>query len=58
MFFEQGKRDGVSYINRRYSEAPKNKHILYLDTNNLYENAMSQYLPYANFKWVKNTDKI
>ena len=26
--------------------------------NNLYGHAMSQYLPYANFKWVKNIDKI
>ena len=58
MSFEQGKRGGVSYINKRYSEASKNKHILYLDMNNLYEHAMSQYLPYANFKWVKNIDKI
>ena len=58
MFFEQGTRGGVSYINKRYSEASKNKHILYLDTNNLYGHAVSQYLPYANFKWVKNIDKI
>ena len=58
MFFEQGMRGGVSYINKRYSEASKNKHILYLDMNNLYGHAMSQYLPYANFKWVKNIDKI
>ena len=36
----------------------KKKHILYLDINNLYGHAMSQYLPYANFKWVKNIDKI
>ena len=28
MFFEQGKRGGVSYIDKRYSEASKNKHIL------------------------------
>ena len=26
--------------------------------NNLYGHAMSQYLPYGGFKWVKNTDKI
>ena len=58
MFFEQGMKGGVSYINNRYSEASKNKHILYLDINNLYGHAMSQYLPYANFKWVKNIDKI
>ena len=28
MFFEQGMKDGVSYINKRYSEASKNKNIL------------------------------
>ena len=26
--------------------------------NNLYGHAMSQYLPYGGFKWVKNIDKI
>ena len=40
MFFEQRMRGGVSYINKRYSEASKNKDNFYL----------SQYLPYANFK--------
>ena len=35
MFFEQGTRDGVSYINKRYSKASKNVNILYLDMNNL-----------------------
>ena len=65
MFFEKGMRGGVSYINKRYSKAnheyyqdydkekPK-KYILYLDMNNLYGHAMSQYLPYADFEWVKN----
>ena len=69
MFFEQGMRGGVSYINKRYSKAnneyckdydkekPKN-YIIYLDMNNLYGHAMSQYLPYGGFKWVKNIDKI
>ena len=48
-------RRGVSHINKRYSEAFKNKHILYFDMNNLYGHVMSYAnLPYANFKWVKN----
>ena len=69
MFFEQGMRGGVSYINKRYSKANNKycpdydktkpeKYIIYLDMNNLYGCAMSQYLPYANFKWIKNIDKI
>ena len=47
MFFEKGMRGGVTYINKRYREASKNKHILYLD---IYGHARNQYLPYANFK--------
>ena len=58
MFFEQGMRGGVSYINKRYSEASKNLNILYLDMNNLYGCAMRQYLPISNFKWVKKIHKI
>ena len=58
MFFEQRMRGGVSYINKRYSEASKNVNILYLDMNNLYGCAMRQCLPINNFKWVKNIDKI
>ena len=58
MFFEQGMRGGVSYVNKRYSETSKNKHIPYLDMNNLFECAMRQHLPLSNFKWVKNIDKI
>ena len=41
MFFEQGKRGGVSYINKRYSEVSENVNILYLDMNNLNGHAMS-----------------
>ena len=58
MFFEQGIRGGVSYINKRYSEATKNVNILHLEMNNLYGCAMGQYLSISNFKWAKNIDKI
>ena len=30
------------------------KYIMYLDANNLYGWAMSQYLPTGNFKWLSN----
>ena len=33
-------------------------YILYLDMNNLYDWAMSDYLPYDRFKWLKNVDKF
>ena len=57
------------YVNKRYSKANNKycpdydkekpeKYIIYLDMNNLYGCAMSQYLPYANFKWVKNINEI
>ena len=55
---EQGMGGGVSYSSKRYSKTSKNKHILYLDMNNLYGCAMRQYLPISNFKWVKSIDKI
>ena len=32
--------------------------ISYLDMNNLYSWAMSEYLPHEGFKWLKNTDNF
>ena len=45
---------GISYYDK---QKPKNYNT-YFDMNNLYRHAMSQYLPYGGFKWVKTTDKI
>ena len=55
---EKGMRKGISYIAKRYSKANNNKYMqqsydvnkaskfsMYLDANNLYGWAMSQYLP-------------
>ena len=59
-------RGGISYINKRYSKANNEycsdyeivkTYITYLDLNNLCGYAMSQYLPYANFKWVNNINE-
>ena len=65
-FIEKGMMGGVSYIANRdgkvnnkymeeYDEESPSKYIMYLDTNNLYGWAMSQYLPTGNFRWM--TDK-
>ena len=65
-FIEKGMRGGVSYIANRYGNANSkymkeydekapSKYIMYLDANNLYGWAVSQYLPTGNFKWM--TDK-
>ena len=53
IFFEKGTRGGVSYISNRiyknkhlkpYDPRKETKHIIYLDTNNLYGYAMSKFL--------------
>ena len=69
LLIEKGTRGGVSYITKRYAKA-NNKYmcgydsnkqstfITYLDRNNLYGWAMSEYLPYRKFKWLENVDKL
>ena len=69
LFIEKGLRGGISYIAKRYAKAnnkyindydPKKRStfISYLDMNNLYGWAMSEYLPCGRFKWLKNIDEF
>ena len=63
IFIEKGMRGGISYIANRYGKANNkymknfnpeevSKYVMYLDANNLYGWAMSQYLPTGGFKWL------
>ena len=45
------------YINDYDPKIPST-FISYLDMNNLYDWAMSEYLPYEGFKWLKNVNKL
>ena len=69
LFIEKGLRGGISYIAERYAKANNkcmkdydstkpSKFITYLDMNNLYRWAMSNYLLYGGFKWLKNVDEF
>ena len=41
-----------------YNPNKPSTYITNLDKNNLYGWAMSEYLPYREFKWLKNVDEI
>ena len=69
LFIEKGSRGGISYIAKRYAKAnnkdmcdyDSNKQstfITYLDKNNLDGWSMSEYLPYGEFKWLRNVDEL
>ena len=40
-----------------YDKEKAENHINYIDMNNLYGGAMSEYLPYGWFKWLKSTNE-
>ena len=62
-FFKERYEGGVSYFSKIYSKAKKkyfisykpkqeSKHIIYLESNNLYNYVMSKFLPTDRFKWI------
>ena len=63
LFFENSIRGGLTQASMRYAKANNEKTLdydpikpkswlIYQDCNNLYGWAMSQYMPYGDFKWV------
>ena len=60
LFTEKGTRGGISYTAERCTIANKQStFITYLDKNNLCGWAMSEYLPYGEFEWLKrNVDEL
>ena len=67
LFIEKGMRGSIFYIAKRHSKAnnkqmkcydgsKESKYITYLDLDNLYGWAMSQYLPYSEFKWLNQKE--
>ena len=67
LFLEKGMREGISYIAKRnskvnnqymkcYDSSEQSIIITYLDANNLYGQAMSQYLPYSGFQWLNQKE--
>ena len=69
LFIEKGLRGGISMASKRHARANNplvegydpgqpSSHILYLDANNLYGWAMSQYLPTGGFRWVDDCQQL
>ena len=69
LFIEKGMRGGISMVSKRYAKANNpsvegcdpekpNSFIMYLDANNLYGWAMSQYLPTHGFQWVNDCELL
>ena len=63
LFIENGLRGGISYIAKRYSKL-NNKYMKSYDLTKtvnipiIYGWAISSYLPYGRFKWLKNADNF
>ena len=67
LFIEKGMRGDISYIAKRhckpnnkyiecYDSSKESKFITYLNANNLYGWAMSQYLQYSGFKGLNREE--
>jgi hypothetical protein len=67
LMFEKGIRGGISQCVKRYAEAnnkfvegydsnKESTYLAYVDANNLYGWALSEYLPTGGFRWIDEVD--
>ena len=62
--FERGIRGGLTFVNTHHAreqlvqvgDKEMKQIILYIDQNNLYGAAMSEFLPHSNFQFLSDTD--
>lgn len=48
--------EGDAFKNIKYDSKQEQIYLTYLDANNLYGLALSQYLPYGGFRWLKEEE--
>ncbi|XP_023213631.1 uncharacterized protein LOC111616454 [Centruroides sculpturatus] len=68
LFFESSIRGGLSllanryshannpYISQTYDNSKPHSYIITIDSNNLYGLSMVQYLPYSEFRWLRQSE--
>ena len=57
-FFEGGIRGGMTFVNKHHVIANNEVELFYIDINNLYGWALSQKLPYGDFKWITDEEEL
>jgi hypothetical protein len=57
-FFEAGIRGGMTFVNKHLVRSTDDTQLLYIDVNNLYGWALSQFLPCSGFKWIMDDNEL
>ncbi len=57
-WYESAIRGGLCFVNIHYGKREEGVELLYVDVNNLYGWALSEYLPCSNFEWIYDEDTL